>query len=563
MNWSGLKQRALWSTGIAAALSLAWIAVPSRGEVTQVATPEAAAGDTGFRRLNEAQYKRSIEQIFGPGVSIPGRFDPPRREEGLLAIGDGKVVVSPSGLEQFEMRAREIAAQVLSEGRRQSSVPCQPASPSEFDRSCATSFLQHYGRQLYRRPLTERELTSAVDLAAMAAQGTGSFYNGLEMGLVRFLVSPKFIFRVEQGEVVSGNPRARRLDDFSLASRISFLLWDSPPDLELLDAAARGDLQNQRKLDAQVRRLIASPRFEDGVRAFFSDMFGFERFEGLTKDQAIFPKFSSEVVRDAQEQLLLTIVDHLVKHNGDFRDLFTTRKTFINRNLGALYKVPVEAEGMDGWTPYTFGPDERRAGILSLVGFLMLDPTHEGRSSPTIRGKTVRELLLCQMVPLPPANVDFALVQDVTNPQFRTARQRLATHNENPACKGCHTLTDPIGLSLENYDAIGDYRTHENGALIDATGTFEGKEYRGLLEFAALLRESPDIPSCVVQRSYEYAVGRPVAVAEQPWLESAMAGFGEDRYRFSGLMARIATSEAFRTVRVGQPPFEATRISAK
>jgi hypothetical protein len=178
----------------------------------------------------------------------------------------------------------------------------------------------------------------------------------------------------------------------------------------------------------------------------------------------------------------------------------------------------------------------------------MLDPTHEGRSSPTIRGKSVRELLLCQTVPQPPANVDFAIVQDTHNPNFKTARQRLTVHMENPACKGCHALTDPIGLSLENYDATGDFRTHENGALIDAAGTFNGMPYTGLVGFSRLLRDSPDATSCLVQRAYEYGVGRSVGESDAQWLEYAAQRFAADKYRLPALMRWIATRDAFRAV---------------
>jgi hypothetical protein len=182
----------------------------------------------------------------------------------------------------------------------------------------------------------------------------------------------------------------------------------------------------------------------------------------------------------------------------------------------------------------------------------MLDPTHEGRSSPTIRGKSVRELLLCQMVPQPPANVNFALVQDTTNPLYKTARQRLTAHQENPACAGCHALTDPIGLSLENYDAIGDFRSHENGALVDVSGKFEGKPYVGLSGLSERLRESPTVSSCVVQRAFEYGVGRASVGGDSPWLEYAIEQFSGDGYRFSALMRRIATSPALAAVGTGE-----------
>jgi hypothetical protein len=206
----------------------------------------------------------------------------------------------------------------------------------------------------------------------------------------------------------------------------------------------------------------------------------------------------------------------------------------------------------DGWAPYTFSDSEPRAGLLSLTAFLMLDPTHEGKSSPTIRGKTVRELLLCQPVPAPPPNVNFSIVQDDSNPLYQTARQRLIAHQENPACAGCHRITDPIGLSLENYDATGAYRTHEKTALIDASGTFEGKPYVGLQGLTSLLRESPDVPACLVQRMFEYGTGREARDTDAGWLEYANGRFAAQGHRLPDLMRLIATSTALAAAKPDQ-----------
>lgn len=537
----------------AAALSGTALLVASGAPVRAQAEPETTGSPPGFRRLNEAQYNRSIADIFGAGIKVPGRFDPPLREQGLLAIGDNNVSVSASGLEQYRLRAREIAAQVVSPERRKTTLSCTPASETAFDRTCASEVLSKYGRMLYRRPLTTAELASALTVVSAGTQQSKSFYDGLQLGLSRLLASPNFIFRVERGVNDPKRPSVQRLDDYSLASRISFMLWDTTPSAELLDAAARGDLRNQAKLEALIDGMIASPRFEHGVRAFFSDMFGYDRFAGLTKDQAIYPRFTSDLLENVQEQAMRTIVDHLVTTKSDYRDLFTTKKTFINRNLGALYKIPVRMDGMDGWAPYTFGENDPRAGILTLPAFLMLDPTHQGRSSPTIRGKVVRELMLCQQVPDPPPNVDFALVSDINSELHRTARQRLTIHQENPACAGCHAITDPIGLSLENYDAIGAFRTHENGAVIDASGKMEGKTYKDALGLAKVLRDSPAVSDCAVQRVFEYGIGRQVGEGDQQWLESATKSFAAQGYRFPDLMRSIVTSAAFRTVAKPEP----------
>jgi hypothetical protein len=545
-------RKARWAC-LAGLAAIAAVTLMTNAPAQAPAEPDTVGSLPGFRRLNQSQYTRSIEQIFGAGIKVPGRFDPPLRAQGLMAIGDGTVTITPSGIEQYELRAREISAQVLSPARREALIGCAPAAPQQFDRACASQFLSKYGRLLYRRPLAANELSSVLTLSEAATSQSHDFYKGLEIGLARLLASPKFIFRVEGSEPDPRNPATRRLDDYSLAARISFLLWDAPADAELLDAAARGDLRDPVKLARQVDRLITSRRFEQGVRSFFSDMFGFEQFDGLTKDQAIYPKYSAVVATDAKEQMLRTIVDHVVTHKGDYRDLFTTRKTFMNRNLASLYRVPVEEGGVEGWVPFTFGPEEPRAGVLSLVGFLMLDPTHEGRSSPTIRGKTVRELFLCQPVPVPPPNVNFAAVQDTGDLAHRTARDRLGVHQENPACVGCHAITDPIGLSMENYDAIGAFRTHENDAMIDASGTFEGKTYTNALGLQRLLRDSPSVPACITQRAFEYGVGRPLTPSEEKWLGYAVDRFAADQYRLPALMRRIALSPAFASVAASAP----------
>lgn len=543
--------RASWlCAAAAAALATVGIAAGSVASTPETGTTTAVpfvGGAPTVRRLSEQQYVRSVHDIFGAEVKIPGRFEPQVRQGGLLAIGDSSVAISSSGFEQYELRAREIAAQVLAEPLRKTVAPCVTDTP-QFDADCAGQVIGKYGRLLYRRPLNAGEMASITAITQAATAKSGKFSRGLQAGLARMLVSPNFIFRIEQAEADAQSPGHWRLGDYSLATRISFLLWDAPPDKELLDAVAAGVLRDDAGLARQVDRMIASPRFEQGVRAFFSDMFGYDQFNAVSKDQAIFPVYNSQLAKDAQEQALRTIVDLLVTRNGDYRDLLTTRQTFMNRNLGGLYNVPVNAGSVSGWAPYTFDEKDARAGLLTLAGFLMLDITHEGRTSPTIRGKSVRELLLCQPVPQPPANVDFALLQDVHNPLFKTARGRLTEHRDNPVCAGCHAVTDPIGLSLENYDAVGAFRTQENGAPIDTSGTFEGKPYKTAVELAGLLRESPAITSCAAKRVYEYGTGRATGVGDNAAIEQLTANFAKARYAFPALMREVALSPAFSAV---------------
>ena len=251
----------------------------------------------------------------------------------------------------------------------------------------------------------------------------------------------------------------------------------------------------------------------------------------------------------AREQLLRTIVGHLLDRHGDYRDLFVTRRTFMTRDLAAVYRVPVHA-GPNEWVVHEFSEEGRRAGLLTLVGFLARY-AHPGRTSPTNRGRGLRETLLCQHVPDPPPNVSFELFENATA-ERRTARQRLDEHNTNPICAGCHRLTDPLGLVFERFDGAGQFRLTENGALIDPSGEVNRVPVRDAIDLGYRLREDPALTSCLVSRAYSYATGREIVPAEGPLLRYLEARFAEDGYRFPELLHTIATSRAFD--RVKAPP---------
>lgn len=524
-------------------LATAAVALTVYTGVVSAADEKATGGDVVTRRLSQEQYRQVVADLFGPSIKVGGRFEPDIRRDGLLALGDSQVAVTASGLEEYDKIARNVAAQVVSEAHRDTLIPCKPANAKAPDDACATQFLSETGKMLYRRPLTADELQSRVKVANDAAVGLKDFYSGLGISLSTMMVSPKFLFRQEVAEPDPDHSGQYRMDAFSKASQLSFFLWDAAPDPELLAAAEHGDLNTDKGLAKQVDRMIASPRLTNGVRAFFTDMLGFDEFDTLAKDSMIFPKYNTKVAHDAQEQTLKTIANLLVTEKGDYRDIFTTRKTYLSSLLASVYGVPLVAP-VGGWAPYEFPAGDSRAGIVSQVSFVALH-SHPGRSSPTLRGKAVREVLLCQRVPTPPANVNFTLVQDTKNPQYKTARARLHAHATDATCAGCHKIMDPIGLGLEAFDSGGSLRSSENGETIDTSGELDGMKFTDAAGLAKAVHDDPAAPACVVSRASSYGLGRLPAKGEGEWVKTLQKDFQDGGYHFPALLREIATSPEF------------------
>lgn len=525
------------------------------------AEPAAKGGPAVMRRLTESQYRATIADVFAPDVTIAGRFERGLREHGLIAVGSSIGGLSAFAFEQYDASARGIAAEVTGEKRRAQFVPCQPKSETAFDAACATKFVDTYGTKLFRRPLAKVERDRFVAVAQRAQQKLGGgFYQGLEYALVGMLQSPHFLLRMEQAVPDRAERGALRLDSWSKATRLSYFLTNSTPDAELLRAAGAGELETEAGLTRQVDRLIASAKMQAAVRAFFWDLLQFDGFNDLFKDPTIYPAYTSGVARDAQEQTLRTIVSHLVNERGDYRDLFTTRKTWLTRPLGIVYRVPVATR--NGWEQAEYPEGSNRSGILTDISLLALH-SHPGRSSATLRGKSLREIFLCQKVPDPPANVSFSIVQDAISRPGSTARMRLAEHNENPACAGCHKLTDPMGFTLESFDGAGTFRAKENGAVLDLSGSLDGKTFSGAAGLGQAMHDNPTVPSCLAENLYRSAVGREIAESEEPFVEYLYSAFEGVGYRVPQLMRTIALSKTFYSVTLPPLPAAPTKTAGK
>src|SRR6185437_12920572 len=307
---------------------------------------------------------------------------------------------------------------------------------------------------------------------------------------VTLLAAPEFLFQNERA-VPAGKDLT--LDPYSRASRLSYLMWNTTPDEELMHAAASGELATDAGVAKEVDRLMASPRLETGMRAFFADMLQLDTFDNTVKDTLIYRKYNAQFGPSAAEETLRTAIGLTLKSNGDVRDLMTTRKTTINRTLAAIYNVPFDFDGE--WMPYEFSKDSGRSGVLTQISMLSMF-SHPGRSSPTKRGVALMDIFLCEPTPTPPANVDFSIVNDVNNPKLRTVRDRLMAHATTPTCASCHTHSDPIGLSLEQFDSVGERRLKDDGRDIDVSAVIANKKFEGGSGLGQYLHDNPKVPAC-------------------------------------------------------------------
>ena len=505
--------------------------------------------------MSASQYANTIAHIFGSDIAANAQFAPLQRTDGLLALGASTAGVPFGEMQKLQRAAALVAAQVVDNGNldlgvpshRDSLIPCRPADETRADAACASAFLGMTGRLVYRRPLSEARLAQMVDEAGKSAVQLKDFYAGLASVLEGMLISPEVLLIHDRSEPDPERPGRRRLDAYSYAARLSLFLWNAAPDDRVLRAAESGELSTPKGRARVVDMMLASPRLEEGVRGFFDDMMAFDAFDNLAKDASAYPAETGATLAAAREQTLRTIYDHLVVKKADYRDLFTTRSTFMSPDLGAIYRVATPR----GWVPYEFPERSPRIGLLTHVSFLA-SHAHPGRSSATRRGKALRELLLCQPVPLPPPNVDFSLVEDPTA-NFRTARERVGAHLENPVCAGCHRITDPMGLALENFDGAGQYRATERGVQIDPSGVLDGKQFKDLTGLADAVRNHPALPSCLVRRVLSHGTGSPIQNDDRPLVDFFTAKFVEKGYRYTDLLREIVLSPAFYDVTESAP----------
>lgn len=486
-----------------------------------------------MRRLTSDQLENVLADLFGDGLAIPALAEPEVAMGGLRSVGAGTTTFGARGVESVEEIGFAVAEQVLAPEVEAWFIKVPLTEPGAIEAAISA-----VGRRAWRRPLTGEEGTRLATIAEQATATLGSPREGLVYAIAALLQSPNFLFRIELGE---DGPNGRRFTDLELASRLSFLLWNTLPDDALLAAAEAGELTTDQGLFDQASRMLADDRARQGVRAFFTDQLELYELDHMEKDPTVFEHFSDLLGADAREETLRLLSFYALDVDADFRDVFTTQETFVNPRLAAIYGVPAPVEGDFG---YTLLPDDGgRVGLLGQVSFLAHE-AHPVGSSATLRGAAIRKRLLCHNIPPPPADVDTSIPEPSgTAP---TLRDRVAEHLENPACAGCHKLTDPIGLGLENFDGIGRWRDDDNGTRIDASGDIDAAPFAGPRELAYVLRDHEDLPGCFVRTLSRYASGHVEASGEQAWLDLLSERFAVHGYQVEPLILELVMSPLFR-----------------
>jgi hypothetical protein len=415
----------------------------------------------------------------------------------------------------------------------------RPAHPQEEDAS-ARRILGSLMRRAYRRPVTDADLRGPFELYRQA-RAEDDFDGGIEMALAAVLVSPEFLFRVEHDSAGVPAQTAYRISDLELASRLSFFLWSSIPDDELLDAAAGGRLHQPDVLERQARRMLADPRSHSLVTNFAAQWLQLRSLASITPDMRLFPDFDDNLRQAFREETEL-FVDSILREDRSVLDLLHANYTFVNERLAKHYGIP-HVYG-SRFRRVTLDGDVARGGLLRQASVLMVT-SYATRTSPVLRGKFVLDALLG--VPPPPPLPDVPALKDTTVDGNLSVRKRLAEHRTNAACASCHNLMDPIGLSLETFDAIGRRRTVDAGVAIDASGSLpDGSRFTDVdgLERALLAR--PDIfAGAFTEKLLTYALGRGVDWYDAPAVRTIVREARHQDFRTSSLILGIVKSTPF------------------
>jgi mono/diheme cytochrome c family protein len=421
---------------------------------------------------------------------------------------------------------------------------CRPASAAQ-EAPCATTILTRIARRAYRRPVTSADVQSLMAYY-IEGQRDGGFEAGIQLALEKLMVSPDFLFRVERDPARVAPGAAYRVTDIELASRLSFFLWSSMPDDQLLTLAAQGRLREPAVLERQVRRMLADPKAGALVDNFFGQWLMLRNVPLIARDVVEFPDFDDNL-RDAFRRETELFLASQVREDRSVIELLTADYTFVNERLARHYRIAGVSGSRFRRVAY---PDAMRAGLFG-HGSLLAATAYSNRTSPVLRGKFLLENVLGTPPPAPPANVPPFPENDGTS-KPKSVRERMEQHRRNPVCAACHAQIDPLGFALENFDAVGAWRVKDNGSVIDPSGAFpDGVKFDGPATFrTALLSHREQFIVTVTQKLLTYALARGAEYYDMPAVRAIVRDAAAQNYSWSALMLGIVRSAPFQMRRV-------------
>ncbi len=495
-------------------------------------------GPSPLRRLTRFEYNNTVRDLLGVTSRPADAFNLDGTAYGFDNIADLQAVARLQA-EQFATAASELTSQALPTLSK--ILPCDPAKVGEA--VCAKEFIKTFGRRAFRRPPTGEESDRLAKVYETGRAGA-EFKDGIGAVLEVILQAPAFLYKTEVGTSIVGTPGVAALTSWELASRLSYLLWGTMPDDDLFRAAEAGQLVTSAQLTAQAGRMIADPRARDLLRNFYRQWMSLDRLSTIGKEKSLYPTYSTELSglwRRELESFFDFVVD---QGDGALKSILTSSFTFADAKLATFYgaKAPVGS----GFQRIELDPVQRGGGILSRAGVLgrLAKPN---QSSPVHRGVFVRENLLCQELPSPPANA--VIKPPELNPKL-TTRERFSQHSEDPPCSGCHRLIDPVGLGFENYDAIGQWRATENGKTVDSSGNLFDADvsgpFTGATELGGKLADSGEVRGCYALAWFRFAHGRTATDEDACSLQGLARQVEATGGNVKGLLVSLTGTDAFR-----------------
>jgi hypothetical protein len=512
---------------------------------TGVAPVVFAPSPGAYRRLTSTAFRNSLRDLLQGPVTV-GDLEPDSWSiGGFASVSAATVSISSPGVEQYQNAVEAATAEAFADATRRSKLlGCTPRNAT--DTACFQSFVTKFGRLAWRQPLTSAQVTRYTNLITNVAATLGDVNEGMRAGMKGLLLSPNFLYRLERGAPQAGGGNGFwQYTSSEVATRLSYFLTSSTPDSTLLDLADQNALQSKEAILAQADRLLGTPAGRDSVGNFARELYQLHVIASRAKD----PKFTeyTPALQTAMMQEIPAMFQSIVfDRNASALELLTTRNTLVTRELASLYGLPTTGLSSTSLTAVALPADGPRAGLLTTAGFLSLFANQE-EGSPTLRGKFIRETILCQTIPLPPPDVSTVLPDPPAGAVY-TKRQRLMMHETVPSCASCHKLMDPLGLTLENFDAIGKYRSTDQGQPIDVSGELDGMTFSGPVQLGQQLAARPAVADCLVQNMYRYGTGHVETATEKPVLDSLKATFRSGGYHVRDLMRDIVASDGFRFV---------------